>query len=69
MIELEDCPRCRGVGILQHEGGWCTYVECLDCGAQTVYAEYRSEDDREAAEQTVARLWNLGKVTSPHPGE
>ena len=30
LYELEDCPHCRGVGQLIHEGGWCCYVECLD---------------------------------------
>ena len=29
-LELEECPDCRGVGTLCHEGGWCVYVECLD---------------------------------------
>lgn len=69
MITLEDCPICRGAGLLSHEGGWCVYVECLDCGAHTVYAEYNSDKEKEEAEQTVARLWNMGKVNSPAPGE
>lgn len=69
MIYLEDCPICRGAGNLQHEGGWCTYVVCLDCGAQTVYAEYGSEEEKLEAEKTVTRLWNMGKVNSPAPGE
>ena len=37
---LEDCPACRGVGALVHDGGWCVQVECADCGAHTVYLEY-----------------------------
>ena len=26
-IELEDCPICRGPGVMQEENGWCVYVE------------------------------------------
>ena len=25
-IELEDCPVCRGTGLMQEENGWCVYV-------------------------------------------
>lgn len=69
LIELEECPCCRGAGILTHEGGWNVQVECADCGAHTVYLEYETEDQKKEAEQGVARLWNLGKVIKSDPGE
>ena len=25
-LELQDCPYCRGPGVLEEEGGWCWYV-------------------------------------------
>ena len=34
-IDLQDCPRCHGPGILEEEAGWCVYVACLDCGSRT----------------------------------
>ena len=34
-IELQDCPCCHGAGIIEEEGGWCLYVQCLDCGSHT----------------------------------
>lgn len=61
-IELEDCPICRGIGAIQDEQGWCVYVSYLDCGAQTVHANYNTPEERLAAAQKVAHLWNLGKV-------
>ena len=45
LYELEDCPHCRGVGQLMHEGGWNCYVECLDCGAQTTFVDYDDAGD------------------------
>lgn len=69
MIELEECPCCRGNGILTHEGGWNVQVECSECGAHTVYLEYETEEQKREAELGVARLWNLGKVTKINPGE
>lgn len=69
MVVLEDCPFCRGAGLLSHEGGWCTYVTCMDCGAHTVYAEYSTDEEKHQAEETVVRLWNMGKVNSLAPGE
>ena len=68
-IYLEECPICRGHGMLLHEGGWCVQVECTDCSAHTVFVEYASEDEKRTAEQTVARLWNIGKVVSSERGE
>lgn len=68
-IMLEECPICRGAGMLLHEGGWSVQVECTDCSAHTVYMEYSNEDEKEKAEQTVAHLWNIGKVVSGERGE
>lgn len=69
IIELEECPACRGNGILVHEGGWNVQVECCDCGAHTVYVEYENDEERAEAERSVAMLWNLGKVIKHNPGE
>ena len=69
IIELEDCPCCRGAGIITHEGGWSVQVECADCGSHTVYVEYENEEDKAEAERMVARLWNLGKVIKANLGE
>lgn len=69
LFELEDCPRCRGVGMVMDEGGWNVYVECQDCGAHTVYSEYSDEAGREEAVRNVVRLWNVGKVIRIDPGE
>lgn len=68
-IILEECPICRGAGFLAHEGGWNVQVECYDCSAHTVYVEYNNEGEKAAAEQAVARLWNMGKVISSERGE
>ena len=38
-IMLEECPLCRGAGMIMHEGGWSVQVECADCSAHTVYVE------------------------------
>ncbi len=69
LIELEDCPCCRGAGMLIHEGGWNVQVECTECGAHTVYVEYETEEQMQEAEKSVARLWNLGKVIRQDAGE
>ena len=67
--ELEECPACRGTGTLVHDGGWNVQVECLDCGAHTVYVEYNNDEERLEAERSVVRLWNMGKVLQHNPGE
>ena len=59
---LHDCPYCGGAGLLEEEHGWCWYVMCVDCGAQTAPIEYGSPDGREEAARTAARLWNFGKI-------
>lgn len=69
LFELEECPKCRGVGMLMDEGGWNVYVECQDCGAQTAYAEYDNEDEKAEAMRAVVRLWNMGKAIRMDPGE
>ena len=68
-IELEECPACRGTGMIVHEGGWNVQVECADCGAHTVYMVYSYEAEMKEAERAVARLWNMGKVIKSDPGE
>ena len=69
MIELEECPICRGAGMIMHEGGWNVQVECTDCSAHTVYVEYETEEEKLAAEKQVATLWNIGKVVHGERGE
>lgn len=69
MILLEECPLCRGAGIMVHDGGWNVQVECADCSAHTVYIEYETEEQKLEAERTVAHLWNIGKVISSERGE
>ena len=69
MFVLEECPICRGSGFMVHEGGWNVQVECTDCSAHTVYVEYETEEEKKAAEQQVATLWNLGKVIKSDVGE
>ena len=66
---LDECPMCRGNGVVQHEGGWNVQVECADCGSHTVYVEYENETQKAEAERMVVRLWNLGKVIKANPGE
>ena len=43
-IMLEECPICRGAGMIFHEGGWNVQVECTDCSAHTVFIEYGNEE-------------------------
>lgn len=68
-IELQDCPLCGGVGLLEEENGWCWYVMCLDCGAQTAPIEYRRRAERADAAKKAALLWNVGKVVRQDNGE
>ena len=69
IIILEDCPICRGAGMIVHEGGWNVQVECNDCSAHTVYVDYSNDVEKAEAEKTVARLWNIGKVIKSDAGE
>ncbi len=66
---LEECPVCRGAGMISYEGGWSVQVECMDCSAHTVYVEYSNEEQKREAEQAVIHLWNIGKVISSERGE
>ena len=68
-IVLEECPICRGNGMLVHEGGWSVEVQCADCSAHTVYVEYKDETEKRSAEEAVAYLWYMGKVISSERGE
>ena len=68
-IHLEDCPCCGSVGSVEEEGGWCVYVQCLDCGCHTAELAYHSEEERQEMARRVARHWNLGKVIYPGPGD
>ena len=58
----EDCPVCRGTGAMQDEQGWSVSVACMDCGAETAHAEYRTPEERLESARRVALLWNMGKV-------
>ncbi len=69
VMMLEECPICRGPGMITHEGGWNVQVECCDCSAHTVYVEYNNENEKADAEKAVIRLWNIGKVVSSERGE
>lgn len=69
MIMLEECPICRGAGLITHEGGWSVQVECADCSAHTIYMEYSDEEEKIEAERAVVRLWNIGKVVNSERGE
>ncbi len=69
IIELEECPCCRGNGMLIHEGGWSVQVECSDCGSHTVFVEYENDAQKKEAEQKVAMLWNIGKVIKANISE
>ncbi len=69
MIELEECPVCRGPGMILHEGGWSVQVECADCSAHTVFVEYNNDEEKLDAEKKVAMLWNIGKVVKSDVSE
>lgn len=66
---LEECPICRGNGMVVHEGGWNVQVECTDCSAHTVYVEYENPEQKVEAEKQVVSLWNIGKVIKSDVGE
>ena len=68
-IELEECPVCRGAGVMQDEQGWSVSVSCMDCGAETAHAEYRTPEQRLEAARRVALLWNMGKVIHTGVGD
>ena len=68
-IEVFDCPLCRGPGLLQEEGGWCVYVECMDCGARTAELSYRTAEERLEAARRVASTGNMGRSTPRGRGD
>ena len=68
-IDLFDCPRCQGVGLLEEENGWCYYVMCMDCGCHTTEIEFKSDSERLEAAKTAAHLWNIGKTITDNPSE
>ena len=68
-LELQDCPYCGGAGLLEEENGWCWYVMCMDCGAQTGHFEFHRPEDRFEAASRAAHLWNIGKVVRANPNE
>jgi len=69
IVMLEECPVCRGAGMISHEGGWNVQVECCDCSAHTVYVEYDNEEEKAEAVKSVVHLWNIGKVITSERGE
>ena len=69
LIMLEECPICRGAGLIMHEGGWSVQVECADCSAHTIFVEYNNDEEKKEAEKMVVRLWNIGKVVHSERGE
>ena len=69
LIMLDECPVCRGAGLIMHEGGWCVQVECADCSAHTIYVEYNNDQEKQEAEKAVSHLWNIGKVVTSERGE
>ena len=69
MIMLDECPVCRGAGLIMHEGGWSVQVECADCSAHTIYMEYDNEEEKQEAVRAVVHLWNIGKVITSERGE
>ena len=68
-LELADCPCCGGIGSIEEKGGWCVYVQCLDCGAHTAELSYKDEEQRRQAAKMAAVNWNFGKVIRPNPGD
>ena len=68
-LELQDCPYCGGVGLLEEENGWCWYAMCLDCGAQTASFEYKSPAEWTEAARKAAHMWNIGKILRSGVGD
>ena len=68
-LVLQDCPYCRGAGLLEEENGWCWYVMCMSCGGHTAECAYKTPSERLEAARKVAHLWNIGKVIRSDPGE
>ena len=69
IMELLDCPLCGGTGILETEGGWCSYAACCDCGGRTAEMRFDTPEEHLTALAKAASLWNMGKVIPCTPGE
>ena len=55
LITLDECPVCRGAGMIMHEGGWSVQVECVDCSAHTIYMEYNNDAEKKEAEKAAKK--------------
>ena len=53
-IELQDCPLCGGPGLLEEEGGWCLYIQCLDCGCHTAELSFDTPEECPLCKQGMA---------------
>ena len=61
---------CPADAISEGDGKYVIDADtCVDCGAQTAHASYESPEERLAAAQQVAHLWNIGKVLNPGVGD
>ena len=70
MEELGICPVCHeDTAYFEHEGDWCVYVQCSECGTQTAFCSYESEEEKAEAEAKAAMLWNMGKVIAERRSE
>lgn len=70
MEELLACPVCHEeCAYMESEGDWCVWVECGSCGSHTAFQRYDNEEEKAAAEEKAAMLWNMGKVVNATRGE
>ena len=68
--EIMPCRVCHeDLAYLEHENGWCVYVYCPNCGSQSAFCSYESEEEKEDAENRAIDLWNMGKVIAERRGE
>ena len=50
--------------------GRCSvYAACMDCGAETAHASYKTPEERLEAAKKVAFQWNMGKVIHTGVGD
>ncbi len=73
LYKEEDLLPCRicheDLAYVETENGWCVYVACANCGSQTAFCAYNSEEERAEAERKAIHLWNMGKVIAERRGE